>query len=158
MSSFENSSSNEIQNQAEMLSHEASESQSQTPTSSEENSEFNSESSEKTEIPYLTWDEKKATTEGKDPKPFTSLIKYPTLLTEPQPPILSHRVYVCQPDWDKKCDIVHKSLVSINALQGSCDELRSTPDEWLQFFEAFAAPSAQGSFSSTQGSSLSTHE
>ncbi|KAL8651208.1 MAG: hypothetical protein Q9226_004804 [Calogaya cf. arnoldii] len=152
--SFENSSSNEIQNQAEMLSHDASESdetqQRQAPTSSEESSDSNSDSSEETETPNLTWDERKATTKGKDAKPFTSLIKYPTLLIKP-PPILNHPVYVCQPDWDKKCDIVHKSLVSINALQGSCDELRSTLDERLRFFEAFAAPSTSALGPSSNG-------
>ncbi|KAI4281889.1 MAG: hypothetical protein L6R38_003355 [Xanthoria sp. 2 TBL-2021] len=115
--------------------------QSQAATSSYEDSDPDSDSDE-IEVPRLTADEKRATTEGKDPKPFTALIKYPTLLTKPIP-ILDNPVYVCQPDWDQKCDIVHKWLVSINALQGSCNNLRSTLDDRLRFFDSFTASSIE---------------
>lgn len=67
MSSYEDFDSDEMQSQAATSSYEGSDSDSD---------------SDEIEVPKLTAEEKKATTEGKDPKPFTSLIKYPTLLTK----------------------------------------------------------------------------
>lgn len=69
MSSYEDFDSDEMQSQAATSSYEGSDSDSDSD-------------SDEIEVPKLTAEEKKATTEGKDPKPFTSLIKYPTLLTK----------------------------------------------------------------------------
>ncbi|KAL8879657.1 MAG: hypothetical protein Q9198_002776, partial [Flavoplaca austrocitrina] len=72
---------NEMQSQEATSSIEESdpdETQKEAPTSSPKDSDSNED-----EIQRFTLDEKKATTKGKDPKPFTDLIKYPTLLNKP---------------------------------------------------------------------------
>ena len=82
MSTYEDGDSNmdETQSQEATSSIEDSdpdETQNEAPTSSPKDSD-----SDEDEVQRLTLDERKATTKGKDPKPFTSLIKYPTLLTK----------------------------------------------------------------------------
>ncbi|KAI4243680.1 MAG: hypothetical protein L6R42_010679 [Xanthoria sp. 1 TBL-2021] len=149
MSSYEDFDSDEMQSQAATSFSDSDETQSQAATSSHEGSDSDSDSdsgsdsdSDEVDVPRLTAEEKKATTEGKDPKPFTSLIKYPTLLIK-SIPILENPVYVCRPDWEQKCDVVHKSLVSVNALQGSCDDLRSTLEDRLKILKSFTGPSTE---------------
>ncbi|KAI4271415.1 MAG: hypothetical protein LQ337_006023 [Flavoplaca oasis] len=138
MSSYEDEDSNidETQSQEATSSIEDSdpyETQIEAPMRSQENSDEDED-----DIQRLTLDEKKATTKGKDPKPFTSLIKYPTLLTKPIP-ILIHHIFICKPDWDSKSSIIHNSLISINALQASCADLHSTLSSQLQFLNSLPA-------------------
>ena len=83
MSTYENGDSDmdETQSQEATSSIEDSdpdETHNEAPTSAPKDSDSGED-----EIQRLTLDEKSATTKGKDPKPFTSLIKYPTLLTKP---------------------------------------------------------------------------
>ncbi|KAL9630784.1 MAG: hypothetical protein Q9204_004544 [Flavoplaca sp. TL-2023a] len=113
------------------------ETQNEAPMSSPKDSD-----SDEDGIQRLTLDERKATTKGKDPKPFTSLINYPTLLTKPIP-ILIHPVFICKPDWNAKSSIIHKSLISINALQASCSDLHSTLSSQLQTLNSLSDPETE---------------